>query len=272
MSAERYDAGYQGEPGAYSEQAGWNFFGPSAHLLPCRTLPLLFDAVLEGRARSAVLPVENNLAGTVPRAYELLADRRLFAHAETQVHIDHVLIGRAGAKLDAVTRVLSHPVALDQCRGFFGGHPACEPVAAFDTAGAVAMALEDPSGRSAAIASRRAAELHGAAILATDIQDHPENRTRFLLVDRSPEFDASRARRLILWLQLAHRPGALAGVLHVLATSGANVTKIESRPIPAPRFEYSFIIEADLDDTSRVMPTLVRVEAVALGVTLLGAF
>src|SRR5512134_3655159 len=140
-STEGCDAAYQGDPGAYSEQAAWALVGAGARLLPCRSLPSMFDAVDEGRARQAVLPIENTLAGTVPRAYELLLEHGLTASGETRVRIDHVLAAPPRASLSRLRRVLSHPVALDQCRRFFANHPDVEPVPVFDTAGAVAMAI-----------------------------------------------------------------------------------------------------------------------------------
>jgi prephenate dehydratase len=271
MTSDRYDAAYQGAPGAYSEQAAWNLIGETARLLPCRTLVDMFDAVATGQAARAVLPIENTLAGTVPRAYELLMERGLLATAETRVHIDHVLIGRIGADISEIRRVLSHPVALDQCRRFFTHHDQVEPVAVFDTAGAVELALQDQTGATAAIASRRAAALHQSAVLAENIQDHEQNWTRFLLV--GPDASVPRGPHLILTFWLAHEPGALATVLTQLADQRANVTKLESRPIEGRPFEYAFIVELTVpaatlnDDTF-----LSRLRPVTRKLTLLGAY
>jgi prephenate dehydratase len=244
MTIDRYDAAYQGAPGAYSEQAAWNLIGETARLLPCRSLVDMFDAVSNGRAPRAVLPIENTLAGTVPRAYELLIERGFLATAETRVHIDHVLIGRVGAELAGVNRVLSHPVALDQCRRFFGGHDQIEAVAVFDTAGAVELALQDETGATAAIASRRAAALHESAILEESIQDHDENWTRFLLV--APDVSLPHSDHLILTFCLKHEPGSLATALRLLADYKVNITKLESRPREGRPFEYAFILEMQL--------------------------
>jgi prephenate dehydratase len=273
MSAGSCDAAYQGDPGAYSEQAAWALVGETARLLPCRSLVTMFDAVAEGRARHAVLPIENTLAGTVPRAYELLLERGLVAAAETRVRIDHVLIGPPGAEGAGIRRVLSHPVALDQCRKFLASLRDVEPVPVFDTAGAVSMALADETGHTAAIASRRAAALHGADILAERIQDHDENWTRFLLLAASPRVPLEEAEHAILAFTLPHEPGALARVLNRLAERRANITKIESRPIEGQPFEYAFLLEMQFDPAHGRLPDLViDVRAATRDLRLLGAY
>lgn len=271
--ADPADAAYQGDPGAYSEQAAWALVGVDARLLPCRSLEAMFDAVAEGLARHAVLPIENTLAGTVPRAYELLLARGLLASAETRVRIDHVLVGRPGADKTAIRRVLSHPVALDQCRKFLAAHPRIEAVPVFDTAGAVSMALGSEPPDTAAIASRRAASLHGAAILDENIQDHDENWTRFLLLAPSRKIADADVRHAIAAFTLPHEPGALARVLQKVAARGANVTKIESRPIEGRPFEYAFLLEMRLDASRGDLRTLLDDLGPATGdLRVLGAY
>lgn len=240
-----FDGAYQGAPGAYSEQAAETFLGTSARLLPLPTLEEVVAAVVAGRARTAAIPVENSLAGTVPNAYELLLDPALVVSGETTVAIDHVLVAPYSTRRARVRRVLSHPVALAQCREFFRSHPDLEPVPAFDTAGAVAQVVHDADGISAAIASRRAAALHNAKVLEQDIQDHRENWTRFLLVTPAPATPtaADVERKALIVFELPHTPGALARVLHVLGARDLNVTRIESRPIHGRPFEYRFIVE-----------------------------
>lgn len=249
MTPPDADAAYQGSPGAYSEEAAWALVGRHSRLLPCSSLGDVFVAVESGRARHAVLPVENSLAGTVPRAYELLLGGRLAAIAETRVRIDHALIGTPSTRLDGVRRVLSHPVALDQCLRFFRRHPELEAVPVFDTAGAVGMVMESRDVDIAAIASRRAAELHGATVLAERIQDHHENWTRFLLLQVASDRTADEAKKAIVAFRLPHVPGSLCRVLSEVAAKGLNLTKVESRPIPEQPFEYAFLIEiADAGD------------------------
>ena len=244
-AAPPYDGAYQGEPGAYSEQAAVMLLGASARLLPLPSLEQVVAAAGEGRARTAIVPVENSLAGTVPQSYELLLDSALRVGGETVVAIDHVLVAPPATPRDHVRRVFSHPVALAQCREFFRRHPHIEPVPAFDTAGAAAAVVRARDGVSAAIASRRAASLHGAVVLEEDIQDHPENRTRFLLLSAagSPPARTGAASKALIAFGLPHTPGALARALAPLGDAGLNLTRIESRAIHGRPFEYQFVAE-----------------------------
>lgn len=269
------DAAYQGSPGAYSEEAAWMLVGRESRLLPCPSLSDVFEAVAAGRARHGVLPVENSLAGTVPRAYELLLGGHLTAIGETKVRIDHALIAAPSTRLQSVRRVLSHPVALDQCTGFFRRHPQAEAVPVFDTAGAVAMVMETGADDTAAIASRRAAELHSATILAERIQDHDENWTRFLLLAApSPDRSAGPARKAIVAFRLPHEPGSLCRALEQVAIRGVNLTKVESRPIPEQPFEYAFLIEiAAASDAPVDWPPLVdALRSSTIDLRVLGSF
>lgn len=248
-TSDRYDAAYQGEPGAFSEQAAWRLLGREAALLPCPTLPDVFEAVASRRAADAVIPVENSLAGTVPRAYELLVASGLTARAEVRVHIEHMLIAHPSTRLADVRRVLSHPVALDQCRRFIRSRD-LGAVPVFDTAGAVGLVMEDGDRSIAAIASRRAAHLHGAAILAEGIQDLDENWTRFLRLSSAREPDTALARKALVIFDIPHACGSLSRALQHLATLRLDLTKIESRPIPSRPFEYSFIVEMTCGDAA----------------------
>ncbi|MFN2445471.1 MAG: prephenate dehydratase [Vicinamibacterales bacterium] len=244
MGAEIGGAAYQGSPGAYSEEAAWALVGRRSRLLPCISLADVFETVVSGRATHGILPVENSLAGTVPRAYELLLDGRLTAIGETRVRIDHALIGHPSSRVDRIRRVLSHPVALDQCTKFFRLNPGVEAVPVFDTAGAVAMVMENGRGDTAAIANHRAAELHAATVLAERIQDHEDNWTRFLLLAPTGSAQATvTAQKVIVAFRLPHEPGSLCRALQEVADGGVNLTKIESRPIQERPFEYAFLIE-----------------------------
>jgi prephenate dehydratase len=246
------DAAYQGRPGAYSESAARALIGRGAALLPCETLEDTFAALAEARAARAVVPVENTLAGTVTKAYDLLLEHDLTVIGEHVHHVDHVLIGKPGATIDRLRRVLSHPIALAQCEQFFRRHPAAAPVPVFDTAGAVPLALEDPLGEAAAIASRDAARLYGGEVLAEHLQDHPQNFTRFLLLSAAAANGYPQgALKTMLALRLANTPGALWKALEPFAVEGINLTKIESRPVAGRPFEYAFILELQHDGAER---------------------
>jgi prephenate dehydratase len=191
-SDDRYAAAaYQGEPGAFSEDAAHVLVGQEATLLPCRSFEDVFQAVETGRARYGVLPIENTLSGSVPGSRDLLATRGLAIVGETVRRIRHALLACPGARLESLREVLSHPVALAQCQGFFRRNPHLEPVAVYDTAGAVELVLREAAVNRAAIASARAAILYGAKVIAERLEDHPENSTRFLLLARPTAAEAN---------------------------------------------------------------------------------
>jgi prephenate dehydratase len=221
-----------------------------------------------------VVPVENSLAGSVPNAYELLLDSTLCVTGETLVAIDHVLVAPASTRREDVRRVLSHPVALAQCRDFFRRHPELEPVAVFDTAGAVAEVITHADGRSAAIASRRAAALHGAVIVEERIQDHAQNWTRFLRLSPTPAppADVNVTCKALVAFELPHIPGALARALTTLGDSGVNLTRIESRAIHGRPFEYRFIVELTAPARRVLDGSLEALAAVALWQRCAGVF
>jgi prephenate dehydratase len=269
-----YDAAYQGRPGAYSEAAARALLGADAELLPCDTLEEAFGALAGKRVGHAVVPVENTLAGTVTKTYDLLLEHQLTVSAEHVEHIDHVLIGRPGATLDGVRRVLSHPVALAQCEHFFRAHPRIAPVPVFDTAGAVPLALEDVEGTTAAVASRAAARIYGGSVLREHLQDHPENFTRFVLVGRDPaSTDTRQPTKTMIALRLGNMPGALWSALEPFARDGINLSKIESRPVAGRPFEYAFILEFQNDRADAdVTPVLHELERRTRWMRVVGTF
>ncbi len=240
------DAAYQGTPGAFSEDAARAMLGADAILLPCATLEEVFAAVASARARCAVVPVENTLAGAVPGCDDLIGRHDVRIVGERVQHIAHALIGRPGAAVADIRRVLSHPVALAQCRRFFAARPAMTPLAAFDTAGSVAEIMSRNEMDAAAIASRRAAEVYGGVVLADDIQDQADNFTRFLRLEAGTmggEFLPDRKTSLVC--VLANAPGALARAILSFADHGINLLRIESRPIRESPFEYRFYLDVD---------------------------
>lgn len=272
---EPADAAYQGSAGAYSESAAWALLGERARLLPCETLQDVFDAVEHGRARRAVVPIENSLAGAVPGTSELLIAHDCLIAAESIGHIDHVLAVRPGTALARLQRVLSHPVALAQCTRFFRERRSLSAVPVFDTAGAVPMALDDGTGTTAAIASRRAAALHGADVILERFQDHADNWTRFVLaVPRREHVGVTGwPRKALVACRLRHEPGALARALRPFADRGLNLTRIESRPIHHRPFEYLFLLEAQADSPDqRLTDAIDEAAADAAWMRVLGVF
>jgi prephenate dehydratase len=181
----------------------------------------------------------------VHESYDALGRHSLQIVAEVVLRIAHALIAPPGVRLEDVRRVHSHPVALGQCEELFRARPELEPVAAFNTAGAVREVIERRAPDAAAIASRRAAEVYGGVVLLDGIEDHPVNFTRFLVVARTGDADPMREgpRKTSLVFELEHRPGALAAALGAFAAHGVDLTKIESRPIAGRPFEYAFYVD-----------------------------
>src|SRR4051812_5182922 len=161
---QTYDAAFQGSHGAFSEDAAYRLLASDVDLMPCARLEDVFDAVDNGTARYGVIPVENTLAGSVHRSYDLLFEYNLTIVGETICRIDHALIGLPGARFEQIHKAMSHPVALAQCEEFFRSNPWIEPVSVYDTAGAVEVIQKNGDAGWAAIASRRAASLLGAEI------------------------------------------------------------------------------------------------------------
>jgi len=246
---------FQGEPGAFSEEAAIQLLGGAITTVPRATFEATFTAIAEGAADALLAPVENSLAGSVVRVFDLLMESRLTIVAETILPIEMQLIGAPGASLADIRSVASHPMALAQCERFFAAHPEWKRVPAEDTAGSVREALSRGDKSCAAIAGRRAAEHYHGVILAESIQDNAENFTRFVLL--LPEHEAASrvspdARKVSLAMRLAHRPGALLASLEPFAKHGVNLLKIESRPIHGRPWEYQFFIDVEASDVARL--------------------
>lgn len=256
---------FQGVVGAFSEDAAIALLGDEPRVaLP--SFDEVFDAVARGEVDRGVVPIENTLAGSVHPVYDLLGRKDVRVIGETTVRVSHVLVGAPGATLASLRRVYSHPVGLAQCEGFFRAHPQLEPVAAYNTAGAIADVVAKRSLEEGAIGSRRAAEQYGGNILAEGLEDDPENWTRFLLLARTLE-PLVGPRKTLLVFTLPHRPGALASALS--AFRGMNLTKIESRPIRGRPFEYAFyadvVSEGELPSLDDVTTSLRVLGAFAVG-------
>jgi prephenate dehydratase len=238
---------YQGEPGAFSESAARRLLG-EANPLPFASFEEMFDAVRSGEADCCVAPIENSLAGSIHRNYDLLLDSELTIFGETNLRIVHNLLGGHDTSLGGVRRVYSHPVALAQCGRFLRAHPDIEPVPVHDTAGAVRMVMERGKGDEAAIASDRAGEIYGASMLAAGIEDHTQNFTRFVLAAPTaatlrPTDGPARRWKTSLLLRVANKPGALFRALGAFALREIDLTKIESRPIEGRPWEYAFYVD-----------------------------
>ncbi len=266
---------FQGEPGAFSEAAAVQLLGGAITTVPRATFDAAFRAIGEGAAAAVLAPVENSLAGSVVRVFDLLLESRLGIVAETILPIEMQLIALPGAALEDIRSVASHPMALAQCERFFAAHPQWKRVPAEDTAGSVREVLSRGDRSCAAIAGRRAAEHYHGAILAEGIQDNAENFTRFVLLVRQEEAVAwlsVEARKTSLAMRLAHRPGALLASLEPFARHGVNLLKIESRPIHGRPWEYQFFIDVEADDIARLDQALAEVRNATSELRVLGRY
>lgn len=241
-------AAYQGERGAFSESAARRLLGEAMTAVPCTTFEDTFAAVREGDADCCVAPIENSLAGSIHRNYDLLLQSELTIVGETNLRIVHHLIAKPGADLSGVRRVYSHPVALAQCTRFFAAHPDLEPIAVHDTAGAARMVLERGRDDEAAIASADAASIYGGCVLAAGVEDNVQNFTRFLLLasSESPAVrteDPARRWKTSLVFRVPNKPGSLFRALGAFAVFDIDLSKIESRPVEGRPWEYAFYVD-----------------------------
>jgi len=296
---------FQGEHGAFSEAAAIQLLGEKIVTVPRATFDSAFRAIAEGAADALLAPVENSLAGSVVRVYDLLLESSLGIVAETILPIEHHLIGCPGATLSGLKSVSSHPMALAQCEKFFLSHPQLKRVPAEDTAGSVRDVLASGDKSAAGIAGRPAAIRYGGVILTESIQDNAENFTRFVLLVPLPrpvtESDAMessdpwghasvpklfldlRARqmeraaspltfKMSIALRLAHKPGALLAALEPFAQRGINLLKIESRPIHGTPWEYQFFLDVQTESPEQIKAAMQAVRTATSFSRILGLY
>jgi len=232
---------FQGEHGAYSEEAARRHFGADIVTQPCRTFLEIIDALQNGRAAYGMLPVENSLAGTVIPAYDLLIDYDLHIQAEFILRVEHCLLALPGTALPEIRSVRSHHQALMQCEQSLR-RMGLQPVDYYDTAGAARDLAADPQPGMAAIASALAAETYGLDILARNVEDLDFNYTRFFVLGTEPPARRDPSKTSII-LTTRHVPGALYASLGELAQRNINMTKIESRPRRNRPWYYLFYVD-----------------------------
>lgn len=235
----------QGELGSNSHMAALAMMG-EIEVVPCMISRDVFAAVVAGTVDGAVLPIENSLHGSVAEHYDLLLTNPVRLDRESLLRIGHNVMAMPGVKLEAIRTVLSHPVALSQCRKFLGEWKGVQALPFYDTAGSAKHVMENKLPDTAAIAPVLAAEVYGAEILVAAVEDHAENYTRFHLIRKdsaAKEEDAVLANKATVAFAVEHRPGTLVKALEGLAAAGADLTKIESRPVPGKPWEYVFYID-----------------------------
>ncbi|MBN2241086.1 MAG: prephenate dehydratase [Acidobacteria bacterium] len=249
-ASKNAEVAYQGEPGSFSRQAADKVFGSGLTSLPCRSAEDVFNAVARRRAEYAVIPIENTLAGSIYRNFDLLARHSLAVVAETSLRIEHNLIVHRGTGLRGIRQVYSHPAALEQCSRFLLRHKSLLPVSFYNTAGSVKFIREQGLRQAAAIASADAARIYGMKILQRGIEDCPENYTRFLVLARKGRIPPGGEKTSVVF-GLENEPGVLFRALSVFALRNIDLAKIESRPIRGKPWEYLFYVDLLGDIRSR---------------------
>ena len=235
------EVAFQGEVGAYSEEAAFQFFGSSIITRPYESLDEVFKVVEQDDMQFGIVPVENSLEGSISRVYDLLLDSSLKVCGEIELRVSHCLIASPEARLDLIKRVYSHPQALGQCKTFLK-HLGCELIPTYDTAGSVKMIKEKGITDGGAIASARAAEIYKMKIIASEIEDNPNNFTRFFILSKEDSPPSGNDKTSIVF-SVKHRPKALSEFLKEFAARNINLTKIESRPTRQKPWEYNFYLD-----------------------------
>ncbi|MFT7623843.1 MAG: 3-deoxy-7-phosphoheptulonate synthase [Myxococcota bacterium] len=247
---------FQGENGAFSQAAARQVFGPDVTTMGCSSFARTFEAVADGRAPYGIVPVENTLGGSIHECWDLLREFDVQVVGEHKLRVVHNLIANRGSSLDTIEKVYAHPQAAAQCADFLRSHPTWEIYQVYDTAGAAMMIQKEGGTGGAAIAGARVADQLGMDLLALEIESHPENYTRFLVIARTEDVVSvpDSANKATLVFTTADTAGALLEALKVFAAHGVNLTKLESRPIPGRPWEYRFSVDLD----GRVTPSLLR--------------
>ena len=231
----------QGEAGSFSYEAAKRM-ARSCSIVACARSQEVFDRLESGSVSAAVIPIENSLAGSVAEHFDLLLAWNVSIQREYRLRIVHNLIAAPGVKMKDVRRVFSHPVALDQCRDFFGRNPKIEPVAFYDTAGSVKHVVENRLRDAGGIAGRQAAAVYGAKILKAGIEDDKQNFTRFFFI-RKRRHVRPGANKTSVAFSVKNLPGALFKALSVFALRDISLSKIESRPVRGRPWEYVFYVD-----------------------------
>ena len=230
---------YQGQPGAYGEEAAMGFFGPDCDRMNLKTWDGVFRGVKEGFGDYGVVPIENSSTGSINDVYDLLGQFGCYIVGEQIVRVEHCLLACASANMDTITDLYTHEQGFRQCREFLTAHPKWNQHDMVNTALAAKYVQESGDPAKAAIASRRAAELYGLQILQTRINDNTRNYTRFIIVAAEPRFPED-ANKISVRFNVPHTEGSLCRVLQVFARAGLNLEKLESRPEPEENWKYNF--------------------------------
>lgn len=242
LDADQARVVFPGTEGAYSEAAMKRYFGENCNSFYVRTFREAMEAIEDGAADFAVLPIENSTAGAVDEMYDLLVEFENYIVGETVIPIRHTLSGLPGASLKDVKTVYSKGVALMQATHFLDAHSSWQRINVANTAIAAKKVVENQDLSQAAVCSAYAAKVHGLQVLVDNINDNEHNSTRFIVVTNQKIF-LKHASKISICLEVSHESGSLYRVLSHFIYNDLNMTKIESRPIEGRDWEYRFFID-----------------------------
>ena len=264
----------QGVPGAFHEIAARQFFGEHIRIVPALSFPSLFEKAADpAQSDAAILAIENSIAGSILGNYMLLQKSDLVIIGEVFLRIQQNLLALPGVSLDHLREVHSHPMALAQCTDFLKQHPRLRLVESEDTAESAARIARHRAKHTGAIASALAAERYGLQILAPAIEDNPMNFTRFLAVQRrSASQPVAHANKASVSFTTAHLPGSLSRILAMLSSEGANLSKIQSVPLPGRVWEYHFFVDFTVKSPITLTATLRLLDAMTDACKVLGQY
>ncbi len=233
----------QGYEGSFHQIVAEQYFGADIEVVPCDTFREVARQVKSGEVAYGVMAVENSIAGTIIANYGILQEAGVQVAGEVYLHIVQNLMALPGVGLEDITEVTSHPMALQQCHNFLDGHPHWKLVESEDTALSAHHIAEKGLKTTAAIASKRAAELYGLQIVAPEINTIKNNYTRFVIIKVQDLLTDPLANKASLYFKTDHRQGSLVRALEVL--DGVNMTRLQSHPIPAEPWHYMFHIDIE---------------------------
>ncbi len=265
-------AAFQGELGAYSEIATYEYFGSDIAVVPMESFENIFSAVTKGQVDHGVIPIENSLAGSIHENYDLLLEHNLVITGEVKLRISHNLLVLPGTKIKDIRRVYSHPQALSQCKAFLQGLKGVELISVYDTAGAAKRVQKNGYREEAAVASEQAAIDYGLEVLKSGIESNHKNFTRFLILSPELEEKVENPKTSIVFA-LKNIPGGLFKSLSVFALRDIDLYKIESRPLPGSPWEYMFYLDFKGDIRDEVSKkAIAHLEEIARFFKFLGSY
>lgn len=265
---------FQGESGAYSEQAIYKKLGRDTPVVPCKSLDSVFEYVSKEQLARGVVPIENSIGGSIDETYDLLLTHKLVVVGEIYLRISHHLLGFPGVDISQLERVYSHPQALKQCKDFINEMD-LEPQPFYDTAGAAKMVRQKSNNKWGAIAGKLAGVKYGLSFLKSDIQSFDHNETRFLMIAQRPTSDCSNPRKMktSICFRVPDQPGSLYKCLTPFADNDINLTLIKSRPVAASPWSYQFYLDFEgYYRQARIEKATARLREIVPSLNILGSY